>query len=78
MHRGGEEAGPPRPGALAATQMQPGLQRGGQPRVARHNQHQPPGPADGRDLAPQLVPVGGAIVAQHHAAQPHGQRADKR
>jgi hypothetical protein len=49
--------------------MNAGSQRGGQPDVARHDQDEPPRPANPREIAPDARAIRVIVVAEDNAGQ---------
>lgn len=62
---------------VSGAQMQPGMQGGGEPGIARHDQSQATLPAKCGDGAAEGRAVGCGIMPVHHAAKTGGQGGDE-
>jgi hypothetical protein len=58
--------------------MHAGPQGGCKPRIARHHQHEVPGPADPREIMAERDAVRGMIMPQNHAGDTGRELRDRR
>ena len=56
--------------------MNPGPQRGGQPDIARHDENQPPRPADTREIAAQACAIRMIVMPEHDPGETARQPSD--
>jgi hypothetical protein len=56
--------------------MNPSPQRGGEPHIARHDENQPPHPANPGEVAPQACAIRVIVVPEHHPGETARQPGD--